>query len=350
MNQAKKSSRKSIQALVFSLLLLPFAHSLQGQEHDSLGYKSAYIQSMKHLVALDLSFTNKVRRFKVESGAKIYEIYPNTPNHLRFEGNYSYLSFGVQWSPDFLPGNGDNKLKGNTRAFSIGSSILMEKWLLELNYHLVRGFYLHNTASFQSWQPGQAYIQFPEQRHEGFNLRFGHIFNPHFSYRSLHSQTERQVRSAGSFLPFFQADYYAFDDQSKSLNSQGSQNLEILLYPGYSYTFVYRENFYLNLSAHGGGAYLHTWLLTRASGGDLQSTQDNWALGWELSSSIGYNAKKWYGGLRYESAQLSFNQNQTTVRSTEDQLAYYFFLGYRFKAPTWLEKPVNDWQERFPWL
>lgn len=350
MNLGKKPGTIPIQAVFFSLLLLSVSLNLLGQENDSIGYKSAYIQSMKHRLALDLSFNNKVRRFRVESGNSVYEIYPNTPNHLRFEGNYSYLSFGLQWSPDFLPGNGDNTLKGNTRAFSLGSSILMEKWLLELNYHLVRGFYLHNTASFQAWQPGQAYIQFPEQRHEGFNLRFGHIFNPHFSYRSLHSQTERQIRSAGSFLPFLQADYYAFDDQSKSLNSQGSQNLEILLYPGYSYTLVYRENFYLNLSANAGGAYLHTWLLTRANGGDVQSTQDNWALGWELSGSIGYNAKKWYGGLRYESAQLSFRQNQTTVRNTEVQLAYYFFLGYRFKAPKWLEKPVNDLQNRFPWL
>ncbi|NJN28352.1 MAG: DUF4421 domain-containing protein [Cyclobacteriaceae bacterium] len=68
---------------------------------------------------------------------------------------------------------------------------------------------------------------------KGFSISNGYIANQKFSLRSLTSQTERQLKSAGSFLPTFHIRYYAIDDKGPSPGSKKSNKLQMSIAPGY---------------------------------------------------------------------------------------------------------------------
>jgi len=102
-----------------------------------------------------------------------------------------FISFGFQFAPDFIPGNGDEDLKGKTKSFGIGTSLIIKHWFSDLSYSNVKGFYLENSDDYILRQNCDPYIQFPDLNYKGFSAELGYYNNQKFSSRSLTSQTER---------------------------------------------------------------------------------------------------------------------------------------------------------------
>ena len=125
----------------------------------------------------------------------------------------------------------------------------------------------------------------------------GYLHNSKFSLRSLKSQTERQLKSVGSFIPVFNFRYYNIDDKTPNASTQKSDNIEASIGPGYAYTFVTKEKFYLSLGALATFGYLNTNLTTRQPTGNIVTKQDNFIFRWDAKTGIGYNVYRWrYGG------------------------------------------------------
>lgn len=268
-------------------------------------------------------------------------LYPNTPNNVRLKANYEFLSVGVQFSPDYLPGNGDEETKGGTDTFQIETVLISSRWYGDLSYKKVRGFYLENTSDFTTRMPGDPYIQFPDLYHRGLSFSAGFIENPKYSFRSLTSQTERQLRSAGSLIPVFNFDYYIIDDQSNAAGTQKSKNIEISLGPGYSHTFVIKEKLYLSLGLTSSLGYMNTRLATRNSEGNLLTNQDNFIFRCDGRTGLGYNGSRFYTGVYTSMSGTRYKQENTSVLNTETRLFYHLFFGVRFKAPGVLERFVD---------
>jgi hypothetical protein len=258
---------------------------------------------------------------------------------------------GFQISPDFLPGNGDNDTKGKTKTFKLGGGFILKHWFADAIYSKTRGYYLENTKDFISdWEEGDTYIQFPELQYQGFSISAGYLQNENFSLRSLVSHTERQLKSTGSFMPFINIDYHIIDDQSAANSTQKSNNLEINLGPGYSYTFVFKNSLYFSLGLFASAGYMNTKLLTRQNGEEYYSYQDNFIFRWDGKSGLGYNGKKIFGGLYATLSGSEYRQENTTVVNHETRVFYHLFIGYRFKAPKFLVrqmKIVKDKMEEY---
>lgn len=341
-------SRRSKTSLSFlALFYLGLVLNAVAQKYD---HSENYIQDLQESLALDISLNNHYKTFSIGGPNFRYDIAPNSKNSLRLEANYRFLSLGFAISPAFLPGNGDEDLKGKTQSFNLGTTMVLSNFILGAEFHNVQGHYLRNTSDFINWQEGDPYIQFPNHRMRGIDFLFAYTLNQNFSYRSIYTQTERQLKSAGSFLPLFEFDYYSFGDIQKPVNSQTSQNFEFILCPGYAYNYVLGKHFYASLSAHLGGAYLHNRILSRLTDGDQLSRQNNWAWAWRASASIGYNGPIWYAGIRYDGADLYYRQEGSRVRNEEYRLDYSFFLGYRFSAPEWIKKPMDFAENLIPFL
>lgn len=333
----------------FRFLLIAGGFSSYAQTTDSLSLQTGWIEQMSDKVAVDVSFNNAYNTFKVKTPVNTILLYPNTPNNLKLKVNYEFISFGFQFSPGFLPGNGDNATRGKTRSFQLGSAFIFRHWFADFSYARVKGFYLNNTADYlPGWKSGDPYIQFPQLYHEGVSVSSGYIRNPRFSFRSLTSQTERQVRSAGTFLPVCNLDYYVVDDRSSASSTQKSKNIEANIGPGYAYTCVIGQRFYLSLGVFTSLGYLNTTLTTRTPAGNQVSAQDNFIARWDGKTGIGYNGKVLYTGLYANVSGTTYRQQHTTAINSETRVLYHLFLGMRLTAPSFLVRQITKIKNKLP--
>lgn len=324
------------------LLICLFASGLplysQGPDTSRVIVADGWIEKMSNKVALELSFNNSYNILKVRTSTNDIILYPNTPNHLRIKLNYEFISLGIQFAPGFLPGNGDTDLKGETQSLEIGTGLLFKHWFTELLYARIKGFYLKNTADFVMWQEGQPFMQFPDLDYQSFVVRTGYLSNERFSFKSLTTQTERQLKSVGSFMPVLSFNYLVVNDRSAQYNTQKSTNIEANIGPGYAYTFVVNERFYMSLAGFTTLGYLNTRLLTRLPDGSVSTTQDNFIWRWDGRAGAGYNGDRFYAGLYANVSGARYKQEHTTVHNFDTRVFYHLFFGMRFEAPGFLEK------------
>jgi hypothetical protein len=246
-----------------------------------------------------------------------------------------------------LPGNGDEDLKGKTKSFGIGTSLIFKHWLFDIKYSKIRGYYLENSDDFIMQLEGEPYIQFPDLNYKGINFSSAYSTNSKFSMRSLTSQTERQLKSAGSFLPSFNFRYYNIDDKSTAAAAtQKSNNIEASIGPGYVYTFVAKEKFYLSLGGLASFGYLNTKLTTRLPNENAVSNQDNFIFRWDGKTGIGFNGSRFYTGLYANISGTKYKQENTTAVNTETRVSYHLFLGIRIESPDYLNRFMNKMESK----
>ncbi len=192
---------------------------------------------MDNYVGLKLSMSNAIETFSVRTATNKIDLYPNTSSIGKISFNYRFLSFSIGFAPGFFPGNGDNQIKGKTKTTSYGTGLNFRHWFQDLSYTRIRGYYLNNTRDYNSeWVGGDPYVQFPDLVYKKFQGVTGYSFNSKFSVKSLTTQTERQLKSAGSFIPLVVYRYYIVDDRTlltPTSTSQRSNNFKFAISAGY---------------------------------------------------------------------------------------------------------------------
>ncbi len=343
-------SSKNLQVYFLLIWLMVFVVNTKAQDRDSTRHitEDGWIEVMDHKVAMDVSVNNSFEIFEVKTTSNTFILYPNTPNHLQLRMSYKFISFAFQFAPDFLPGNGDEYLRGKTDTFKLGISLSLKKWFFQISYAKVKGYYLYNTDDFNAPADGEPFIQFPDLSYRGFSLNSGFINNPKFSTKSLTSQTERQLKSAGSFIPAIYLRYYIIDDKSSDVNTQKSNNIEANLGPGYVYNFVVKEKFYFSLALIASLGYLNTKLTTRLPEGDDITHQDNLIFRGDGKIGVGYNGPQFYMGLYANSTLSEYRQENTTVMNFDTRVFYHLFIGYRIKAPSFVRKQMKVIESKIP--
>jgi hypothetical protein len=307
-----------------------------------------WVEKMGDKIAVDISFNNSYEIFEVKTLDDKFIIHPNIPTNLRFKFSYRFISFGIQFAPDFIPGNEEEDLKGKTKSFGLGTQLIFRHSFFDISYTNITGFYLQNSNDYISRASADPYIQFPDLNYKGFSFSSGYSSNENFSLRSLSSQTERQLKSIGSFMPVFNFRYFTIDDKSNGGSTQKSNNIETSIGPGYAYTFVVKTKFYFSLGLLANVGYLHTKLTTRLPEEDIITNQNNFIFRWDGKTGIGYNGRRFYSGLYANVSGTKYNQENTTVVNFETRIFYHLFFGIRLNAPSELERQFDKIQRKFP--
>ncbi len=324
-----------IHLTVFLLSVFLFSqYSAKGQSPDSgrVIKQNGWIESMENKISIKISANNIYETFRVVTPSGEVNLYPNISTSGRINFNYKIISFAVQVSPDFLPGNGDEDLKGNTKALEFWTLVSVGKFFSNVSYSKVKGYYLQNTKDYIPWTQGDPYIQFPDLKYSGFSASAGYCFNPKFSIKNIITQTEIQRKSAGSFIPALNFRYYIINDESNGTTTQKSKNLELGLGAGYIHTFVIKNNFYASLGITPSYDFIKTILTTRYPTGSEETIQHNYAFRWDGLGAIGYNSDKFFGGFYIAILGESNQQENTTARNYDSRTFYQFFVGIRFNA------------------
>lgn len=171
---------------------------------------SSYLSSKKDTNYIETYYKDLiVRLYSGEKTHSLELIDLKTPYRLKYLPNgyfnmgagVNFRSFGISLATKIPIFQNSEVRHGETKRFGIQSYIYTSKFAVDLLASFLNGYYLNNSfAHFNSYTREKEY-QRPDISSANFGLSVNYIFNnSHFSYRAAFSDTERQIKSAGSFL------------------------------------------------------------------------------------------------------------------------------------------------------
>jgi hypothetical protein len=331
--------------IVLCFLLMGLRVMAQDITTANLLVKKAKVEKLDDLITLKFTQSSDIEKLAVITGSRDIKLSPNAATISGLSFSWRFIYFGISYVPKFLPGNNDNATKGKTRSGGLNFSLNFSHWFNEFTYNRTKGYYLENTRDFDPvWTPGQPYKQFPQLVFTQFQGLTAYNFNPQYSLSAITFQTERQLKSAGSFIPQFRYRYYINDDQSApSLNgfTQKAKNLELLLGAGYYYTLVAQTRWYISLGLTPNAGYHFSRIYSRSATTTLKGNQHNFIFRMDGRVGAGYNSRRFFAGAYMNVAASSYNQQHSSVVTEDDRVAVQAFIGYRLQAPKWMKATLD---------
>ncbi|MET0243301.1 MAG: DUF4421 family protein [Flavitalea sp.] len=336
---------------MFSLLVLMgdatarSADSLT-QHKDSL----PRLKKMSEYLSLKLSLTDNLEAFVITSNNTKYDFRPNTRAATRLSFNYRFVSFSISAAPKFIPGNEDTHLKGRSRFRNYAFNLNFNHWAQGLSFTHTKGYYLENTSDFSAnWRHGvDPYVQLPNLIYQAFQGQTAYKFNKNFSFNAISVQTERQLRSAGTFMPGLSYKYFFLADRTPENltdSTQHSNNLEFLLSVPYYYTFVFRQKFYVSAGLVPGAGVMFTSVRNYGGTRGERASARSAIFKFDAGLGFGYNGERFFAGAQMQSSNIGYGSRSSNDVLVNARASYQLFFGYRFGAPKILKK-LFDFAEK----
>ncbi|WP_163323137.1 DUF4421 family protein [Draconibacterium mangrovi] len=334
---------KLISTILFSGILFLNSYA-QKVESKTTTEKNAFIEKHNQQLAIKLSLTNNTEFFQIYQQNQRYTIKPNTSIKTNLILSYRALLFGIGYSPRFIPGNDDEQQKGRSKIFWTGTNVNLRHWTQHLEYTKIKGFYFHSSSNLlQSGSKDANYTKLPDLNYTRISGYTAYKINPNFSFSAIETQTERQLKSAGSLVPTLVYRYYIIDDKSElapNSSSQKSNNLSLSLQLGYFYTWVVNKSLFVSAGAATGGGLIHTNLETRFYTTRYETKTNYAVFRAKTMLAAGYNSNRFFAGIQITGNLEAYNQQKTTVTLNEN-FQFQLYAGYRFDAPKFLSSIFN---------
>lgn len=311
---------------------------------------SRKIEALGDMVTLKITQSTDLETIGVTTPGLAISLSPNAESATRIGFSYRFISFGIRFVPKFLDGNDDDALKGRTRSKGFNVGFNFRHWLQDLSWNRTRGYYLENTKDFlPDWTADSPYVQFPDLVVTQYEGSTAYNFNPNFSVNAILTQSERQLKSAGSFIPVLYYRYYINENKTAPApggSTQKGRNLEVLLGAGYHYNFVWKEKFYLALGLTPAAGYTFSRVTSRYETYSQSENQRNFMFRLDARAGIGYNSKRFFTGIYMRSAGSAYREQATSVTVENGQGVFHAVVGFRLNAPSFIKKPVEIVSEK----
>ena len=351
----KNEPKIQLKSLFVWMVLLGLNLSVNAQLADTarIIVQDGWVEKMDNNIALKVSLNNAYETFSQDQYGSAYKVslYPNITTNLSIGLDYRFISASFQFAPAFIPGNADNDIHGQTKSFSLGFSTIFTHWAAAVKYSHVKGYYLQNTPEIDTtWRKGDPYFQLPDHETYSFSANIGYSFNSKLSVRSLTTFTERQLKSAGSFIPAVNIEYFHMNaNQTPGVNgvqtNPKSGNLEAVVGPAYFYTFVLKEKFFVSAGLHGGIGMVWSKYTIEYVGSAEYGQSVDVAYRWDAKAGIGYNGRDFFTGLYLNVGDTFYEPNHNSI--IQDLQAYYqFVIGVRLASPKWLKKQMKKLDDK----
>jgi hypothetical protein len=344
-----------------STLLLPLLVYSQNEDikTDSLSSLNPFIQDHSNQLNIKLDVTNEqINYFMPYDGTKA-EIRSNLTVSYGIVFSYRFLSVRLGIRPKLSESELENK--GKTDRFRLRVKLLFDKWTHRLGYNYTRGFFIENTSEFNNEIENPNFkIQFPYLTTNILSGSSHYKFNDNYSVKAIESNTEIQLKSAGTFLAGIDyalyflkgADDVKLEDQvitNRDLYSEYS-GFSPIFNAGYHYTFVIHKYWYANAYANPGLGidFYNTKFYNNNESTSSAST--TMFLTFKTGISAGYNGEQIYYGGEYNYGINSEKYDIDDAVLQPIKNSFHLFFGYRFKAPKQLRKPVEYIENKVPVL
>ena len=335
--------------------------SINQTDTDSISTLNPYIEDHTNRLNINMIVSNNQLKYVFPYNDKAASVKTNLSLSYGFRFSYKAFSVRLRYRPKLSASDQENK--GKTDHFRFGFDILLDKWAHFYEYDYRRGYYIDNTEFITGQEPSDFRIQFPSLTTNTFNGVSQYKFNKNYSIRAIESNTEIQLKSAGTFMPGINYTYYTFKGANKEILGSETEiternpyneykGLTLIIEPGYYYTYVLNNYWYANVFAVPGFGidFYNNKEINTDSNVTNDENLSRMFFSFKTGTSIGYNGKKFYFGseLKYHAYSEDFNKNEISLQPSK--IIFQVFLGYRFKAPKQVSKPLDYIEDKVPAL
>jgi len=348
---------KLIILLLFISTLTIAQHNEALKDSFSKIENNLYIEDHKKQLNIKFDVSNDVENYYLSFDENDVNIAPN--QNIRYALDFNYKFASVRLGLRVPISNSQKEDKGDTYVFRFKVKLLFDKWSHQFEYNYVRGYYIKNSKNLLN-DDFQNHIQFPRFKTYIFSGTTAYKFNDKFSLRAIASQTEIQIKSAGSFMPSINYWVYNITGTQKFINTLGEtierekyndyKGFSSTVNAGYYYTFVYKKYWYAHAYVSPGIGLDFYQVETFNPNENFSRSYNNMILSLQNGIALGYNSKKYYFGLEYNNISTNENNYKDDFQFSTSRNIFHVFIGYRFKAPNIVKKPIDQIQEKVPIL
>jgi len=359
-----KKQQKLILLFVFLLTAsLSWSQDMSTDENsrnqidfDSISNLNPYIEDHTEQLNIKMIVSNNQLKYLLPYNGKSATVKTNLNLSYGFRFSYKYFSVRLRIRPKLSTSDQENK--GKTDHFRIGFDVLLDKWSHFFEYNYRRGYYIDNTNFVNGENLGDFNIQFPNLTTNVFNGVSQYKFNKNYSIRAVESNTEIQLKSAGTFMPGINYSYYSFKDANKEILKNevittrslynDYRGLALIIEPGYYYTFVLDKYWFANVfAAPGFGVdFYNDKEIDTVNNTVIEENNSRAFFSFKTGAAIGYNGKKIYFGSEFK--YQGFDNKEMNLQASKT--IFQVFVGYRFKAPKQVSKPLDYIEDKVPIL
>lgn len=341
---------------IFSCILIIATISSYAQDKevkDSLILTSKFIEDYTNRLNVKLEVSNEIPAYKIPFDGSSIKVEPNLGLRYAFVFNYKFASLRL----GLRPSKGNDTEKGDPKTFRLKFKLIFDKWSHHFEYNQVKGYYVSEEDFIQTFTNN--HFIFPDLKTKAFTGTSAYKLNDDYSIRATVSHTEAQLKSAGSFLPSFTYIFYGISGLDNYINEVGNpikrdeftdnNGFTGILSIGYHYTFVHKK-WYAALFATPGIGYDFRKVTEYNFGASTKSSHNAFLTSLNSGVSIGYNDKKIFFGASYNHNRTDYKHSEERIEFLTSKNSYFLFLGYRFKAPKVVTKPIDKIEETIPVL
>jgi hypothetical protein len=336
----KREIIKNIVLLCSSIVIWNYGLS---QENDTtVSQSDIYYVSYSEKLSLYTYGISKFSNFEVKDTLlnKKIKYAPNSNFNIGIGFNYKWLGLAVAFNFDFI-NNADVGLYGETESFDIQAEVYSEKIFFSGNFQIYKGYYWANPNVFYpDWSKKDSLVKKPTLTTANLALNGFYVLNhEQFSLKSSITGTERQLKSAGSWLAGYKASIYAIADSGSlvpdelvtwfpnALDIASLTTINIGGSMGYTYTFVFKEYYFLNALLMLG--FNVQVINVKNIYGEQIGADGRLSTNGTFRFGIGCNKEKYYYGLSYNTDSYSIvNPNKTELNYNYGKFRIYY--GRRF--------------------
>ncbi len=239
---------------------------------------------------------------------------PNSPFNIGIGMNYRIFGINLGFNFPFI---NKTEVNGKTKFLDLQTHLYGRMLIFDVYLQSYKGFYLPNSAIINNSNDGKVYIR-PDLSTLVTGISAQYLFNgKKFSFRGAFLQNELQLRSAGSPIlggtvsnVLIRADSSVipenirYQDYFDNLHFRQSNVFNASIFFGYGYTFVLPAHLFFTAAGTLGLGCNYTSMYVR---GQSELTGMGTDLNGIIRFSLGYNSRRYYGGIHYVGNYSSSN-------------------------------------------
>jgi hypothetical protein len=271
-----------------------------------------YIKKYPNTLTVKPYFDYKINQFVLEDNVTggIANYGTSQVPRIGIGASYKWMSFLASITPLVEL---DRERKGATQQMDIQWNVYLKAFSVDIHFQQYQGYFLENSTDIVNWNLEENSYYKREDlltTSVGANIRYN--FNHKiFSQKAVFSQTEKQLKSAGTFSAGIR--WNVLSIQADSLFAPSKLEKEFINFDldngtfydqgfgfGYSYSFVHK-NWFANLSMM---PFLLHQVFTFVTPDNTTHTLKSLQLIVQWRGAIGYNSHQNYCGITFVSDQM----------------------------------------------
>ncbi len=318
-----------------------------------------YIENHNNQLNIKFEVGNELINYYVPIDGEKAGIRTNLNIRYALVFSYKFVSVRLGFRPRISEKEKENKGESNT--FRLRIKLLFDKWTHQFEYDYNKGYYVENSQIFFTNENNSNFrLQFPNLKTQILSGSSLYKFNDNYSIKAVESNTEIQLKSAGTFIPGANYTLYNVSGTDKIKNADGEiieredyqeySGFNIILNAGYHYTFIFQKYWYINLFANPGVGIDFYKTTFYSPGASIERSFNDLFLSISAGTRVGYNGEKYFFGLEFDKQLKSEKFNENNIQFQPVGNNFRIFVGYRFKAPKSIKKPIDKIEEKIPIL